>query len=542
MNYKNRAISHREKFQPIQTLLYRRRSRSKQNSGAIMNLNDLISGRLQTVLFGLHLLFALLAAGCSTLQPLNLPEETSLPPAQTMSWNELAGLRSDNWLHLLNSGNEAIDWRLRLIDSASVSLDLQTFLWSKDRTGLTILRHIYEAADRGVRVRILLDDSFIATHDKAILNIDNHTNNELRIYNPYAHRANSMVIRELLNFGDFSRVDHRMHNKAIIVDNRAAIIGGRNLADEYFGYHGTRNYRDFEVLTAGPATLDLSREFDEYWNNNWSFPVTLLDPSVSENDSTEFESWLNNNVERGLLESGVTRQQAWIKVAEAGVSAEILVIADEPAPDDPAAKDGLPTQLARIESAQDEVILVSAYLIPTPELERVVEQVEDRGVRVRVLTNSLRSNNHTAAHSAYRHHVQRLVGHGAEVHEVRTFAKDRALYMVKPVDQKHLGLHGKLLIIDNDLTYVGSTNLDPRSLRINTEMGLIIRSVEFNSMVRQVLAIDLLPRNSWYLQVNDKGELSWDGGDVILHDQPAESELQRLEDWFLSILPIEDEM
>ena len=254
-----------------------------------MNLNDLISGRLQTVLIGLHLLFALLAAGCSTLQPLNLPEETTLPPPQTMSWNELAGVRSDNWLHLLNSGNEAIDWRLRLIDSASVSLELQTFLWSKDRTGLTILRHIYEAADRGVRVRILLDDSFIATHDKAILNIDNHTNIELRIYNPYAHRANSMVIRELLNFGDFSRVDHRMHNKAIIVDNRAAIIGGRNLADEYFGYHGTRNYRDFEVLTAGPATLDLSREFDEYWNNNWSFPVTLLDPSKpSQNDSTEF--------------------------------------------------------------------------------------------------------------------------------------------------------------------------------------------------------------------------------------------------------------
>lgn len=522
-------------------------TRGNGNSGAIVNRQTSLFYGAPTVLIGLHLLLALLAAGCSTLQPLNLPEETSLPPARTLSWNELAAVRSDNWLHLLNSGGEAIDWRLRLIDSAAVSLDLQTFLWNKDRTGLTILRHIYEAANRGVRVRILLDDSFTATHDKAILNIDRHPNIELRIYNPYARRSNSMIIRQLLNIGDFSRVDHRMHNKAIIVDNRAAIIGGRNLADEYFGHHEEMNFRDFEVLTAGSATLDLSRQFDEYWNNNWSFPIGLLEPSESTKNGAEFEFWLKNNAKKGLLESPATRQQIWLEVARAGVSGEILVIADKPAADNPAAKDEQPIQLAqelnlRIESAQDEVILVSAYLIPTPELEQVIEQAEDRGVRVRVLTNSLRSNNHTAAHSAYRHHVRRLVGHGAEVHEVRTFARDRELYMEKPVGQKHLGLHGKMLIIDDDLTYIGSTNLDPRSLRINTEMGLIVRSVEFNSLVRQALAIDLLPPNAWYLQLNDNGKLSWNGGDVILHALPAESELQRLEDWFLSILPIEDEL
>jgi len=513
----------------------------------IMNGNPYTFFRLQTVLTGLLSLFAVLAAGCSALQPLDLPEQTSVPPAQTKVWSELAAVRSDNWLHLLNSGEEAIDWRLRLIDSASLSLDLQTFLWDFDHTGQTILRHIYEAANRGVRVRILLDDTFTATHDKIILNINNHANIDLRIYNPYARRADSMVIRQLLNIGEFRRVDHRMHNKAIIADNRAAIIGGRNLADEYFGHHGEMNFRDFEVLTVGPAIPELSRQFDEYWNSNWSFPLGLLEPLVLKKEGGDFTSWLNQNTKQKMTESPAMRQQAWLEVSQTGISAEIMVIADKPAVKNPAAQDQLPVQLAqelilRIESAQEEVILVSAYLIPTPELEQAIEQAENRGVRVRVLTNSLRSNNHTAAHSAYRRHVYRLVSHGAEIHEVRTFARDRALYMEKPIDRKHLGLHGKMLIIDDDLTYIGSTNLDPRSLQLNTEMGLIIKSVDFNNLVRQALSIDLLRPNAWYLQLNDYGKISWDGGDVVLHELPADSELQRLEDWFLSILPIEDEM
>jgi putative cardiolipin synthase len=147
-----------------------------------------------------------------------------------------------------------------------------------------------------------------------------------------------------------------------------------------------------------------------------------------------------------------------------------------------------------------------------------------------------------AAHSAYRNHVQQLVGHGAEVHEVRVFAKDRALYMDAPIGDKHLGLHSKLLLIDNDVSYIGSANLDPRSLRLNTEMGLLIKSSEFNKLVREVVALDFHQRNAWYLQIQDDGSLSWVADDTVLNEQPAESTLQRLEDWFLSILPIEDEM
>jgi putative cardiolipin synthase len=291
----------------------------------------------------------------------------------------------------------------------------------------------------------------------------------------------------------------------------------------------------------------LSQQFDDFWNSDWSFPVARLVEVVPALGPAEFEAWIYATVERGLNEDQASREQAWIQTARAAVAGEVLVLGDTPAVVDPAAPDELPTQLAQdlmawMEAADEELILVSAYLIPTPELEETIERAEDRGVRVRILTNSLRSNNHVAAHSAYRHHVRRLVDHGAEVHEVRVFAKDRALYMEEPVGDKHLGLHSKLLLIDYHLSYIGSANLDPRSLRLNTEMGLLIKSSEFNRLVREVVALDFHQRNAWLLQTQADGRLAWVADDTILHDQPAESALQRLEDWFLSVLPIEDEM
>ena len=492
-------------------------------------------------------LLVVLLTGCTTLEPLNLPEETSTPPAESALWSRLAAERSGDWLHLLNTGDEAIEWRLRLIDSATQSIELQTFLWKNDATGLKVLRHLYDAADRGVRVRILLDDTFTATHDEALLDIDRHSNIAFRIYNPFARRTGSVAVRQLLNLGDFSRVDHRMHNKIMVIDNRAAIVGGRNLADEYFGNHEQANFRDFEVLTAGPAIRSLSAQFDDYWNSDWSYPVERLMDTEPALSPAEFEAQILATVEPGLVEDAAGREQRWVQTARAAVGGEVLVYADRPAGSDPAAAEALPTQLSQemitwIEAADEELILVSAYLIPTPVLEQAIEQAEDRGVRVRILTNSLRSNNHVAAHSAYRHHLHRLVHHGAEVHEVRVFAKDRALYMAEPVSDKHLGLHSKLLVIDDDLSFIGSANLDPRSLRLNTEMGLLIRSSEFNRLVREVIDLDFHQRNAWHLQQQQDGSLLWVADDTVLDQQPAESALQRLEDWFLSVLPIEEEM
>ncbi len=514
---------------------------------AIMSSNDSTPARGSTIVSLILSAIILLVTGCSSLKPVDLPDEYSASPAQTALWWNIATVRSDDWLHLLNTGDEAIEWRLRLIGSASRSLDLQTFLWKDDETGLKVLRHIYEAAERGVRVRILLDDTFTATHDEAIWDIDHHPNIEFRIYNPYEYRSSSMVVRQLLNLGDFSRVDHRMHNKVMVADNRAAIVGGRNLADEYFGSHQAANFRDMEVLTAGPSVQSLSQQFDDYWNSDWSFPVDRIIKVKPKKSPEEFETWILTTVRRGLNEDPATRAHVWKQTAQKAVTGELLVLGDTPATENPDAPEEYPTQLSRVlidwmEGANEELILVSAYLIPTPELEQTIERAENRGVRVRILTNSLRSNNHVAAHSAYRHHVRRLVDHGADVHEVRVFAKDRGLYMDEPVGDKHLGLHSKLLLIDDQMSYIGSANLDPRSLRLNTEMGLLIKSDEFNKLVREVIALDFHQRNAWHLQAQDNGNLMWVADDAVLEEQPAESTLQRLEDWFLSILPIEDEM
>ena len=494
-------------------------------------------------LWGLIAGIVIIFSGCATIQPVDLPDETALKPAETEFWIALAAERPGTWFKLLNSGDEAIEWRLRLIDSATRSLDLQTFLWLEDTTGLTVLRHILDAADRGVRVRLLLDDFFTVGESDTIFAIDHHPNIEYRIYNPFGRRYDSIFLREMMNLGEFYRLDHRMHNKVLVADNRTAIIGGRNIADEYFGDHLTANFRDMEVLTAGPVVETISSRFDDYWNNNWSIPADrLLDLSAPEKNPEVLMARLKETIERGLEENHMTRRIMWLSAARSAAFGKASVIAD-----DPAAANEMPNQLARalvkwIDRSNDELILVSAYLIPTPELEAAIERAESRGVRVRILTNSLRSNNHVPAHSFYRNHVQRLIGHGADLHEVRALAKDRSIYMRSPVDNKKLGLHAKLILFDRDHVFIGSTNLDPRSLHQNTEIGIFIQSAELNQRLREKLAIDFHKRNAWHLQMGDDGKIAWVADDIVLDSQPADSAFQRLEDWFISILPVEEEM
>ena len=220
---------------------------------------------------------------------------------------------------------------------------------------------------------------------------------------------------------------------------------------------------------------------------------------------------------------------------------------DEPASLDPAAPDEAPDQLAArlqqlIDNARSEVMLVSAYLVPTPEIEAAIDSAEKRGVEVRVLTNSLKSNNHLAAHAVYRGHIDKLVDSGVDLYEVRATAADRELYMDSPVEQKQLGLHAKLLLIDDDVTFIGSCNLDPRSLIINTEVGLIVNSRELNQELRDLLAVDFHPRNAWYVQRDDDGRLVWRGENDSYSGPPDASQIERLEDWFIGLLPIDDQM
>jgi cardiolipin synthase C len=190
----------------------------------------------------------ILLPGCRSLQPIELPDESALAPVNHPVWTAMKATHQGNGFYLLNEGVEALEWRIRMIDSATGSLDLQTFLWKEDQTGVRLFNRILAAADRGVRVRLLVDDTFTIGENDLIFELDQHPNISFRIYNPFKRRYDSAAMRELLNLGEFSRLNHRMHNKVMLADNQIALIGGRNLADEYFGQHTQANFRDMELM------------------------------------------------------------------------------------------------------------------------------------------------------------------------------------------------------------------------------------------------------------------------------------------------------
>jgi putative cardiolipin synthase len=317
-------------------------------------------------------------------------------------------------------------------------------------------------------VKLLVDDTFLLGEDRVLLELAVHPNIEYRVFNPYKRRADSFATRQALNLAEFHRLDHRMHNKAMIVDNRVAIVGGRNLADEYFGLHAVANFRDLEVMVGGPIVLDVSKEFDDYWNDRWSVPIDSLGHvSHTAADLDAARAVREANMHVHSEESDGERLEAWRKLVGCAVDGKATLFADDPPDENPAEASEAPIQVANalmtmLDNSAEEVLIVSAYLIPTPELEGAVERAVKRGVRIRMLTNSIRSNNHLTAHSAYRKHIRELLDNGAELHEVRIDAHDRNIYMLSPVEEKHLALHAKALVIDDDKVFIGSANLIPR--------------------------------------------------------------------------------
>ncbi len=494
------------------------------------------------------MLVVLLVAGCTSLEPVHLPPELTPEPSHSGVWEALDAASQEDWFVLLNDGPSALDWRLRAIDTATESIDFQTFLWSFDVTGSMVLDHLVSAADRGVLVKLLIDDTFLLGEDQLLLELHQHPNIEYRVFNPYKRRADGFATRMALNLAEFHRLDHRMHNKAMIIDNRIAIVGGRNIADEYFGLHGEANFRDLEVIIGGPVAQSVTQSFDEFWNDPWSIPIDLLShvtPSPADLDAARRVSDQNVHIHEEV--SPEIRLQQWRELVAGSQRGRAALFVDRPPAGNPADPNEAPVQVAEllkktIDLASDEILIVSAYLIPTTEIEELLARAIARGVRIRILTNSIASNNHLSAHSAYRNHIDTLLDSGADLHEVRTDADDRHLYMLTPVETKALALHAKALVFDHDKVFIGSANLDSRSLRLNTEMGLLIESYDLNATVRAAIQPDFETTNAWHLQRDENGKVVWISDDETLTAQPAASFMQRIEDWFFRLMPIESEL
>ena len=495
----------------------------------------------------LYLCIILTAAmtACAAVEPeRDRAQEEALFPAPLTAWPALEDIADSDLFVPMNNGQIALDWRLRALQAATRSIDLQTFIWESDAAGRALVRETVAAADRGVKVRVILDDSFLAHADPVLRALSEHPMISYRIYNPLANRAGGAAMRELENLAHFSTINHRMHNKLLVIDGRVAIVGGRNQADEYYGYRKEQNFRDLEVILQGPLAMRLASLFDLYWNDPWTIPIEHLIDASDELSPQQLSDWLAGKDGLVTIPEPATTQQ-WQALFSSGYSGTAELIVDTP-PDQSPAVD-FPIQLAeayikRIDATDSDLLLISAYFIPTEELTSAIQRATDRGVKVRVLTNSLGSNNHVTAHAAYAEHRPGLLKAGAELYEIRADASARALYVFDTVEEGVLGLHAKIALFDDCCLMVGSSNLDPRSLRLNTEIGALVDSPGLNAHVRQLFAVDLLPENAWRVRLDTQENVVWEGPEGDVFTAPPASFFMRAQSWFFGLLPIEDQM
>ena len=506
--------------------------------------------------FAILLYFVLLSAGCTTL-PTAPPQPivNSLPPAESgvitaISKRITSKLNQNESAYLLLSRNDdALNWRLALADHATASIDAQYFIWQNDASGNLLFDRLLKAADRGVRVRLLVDDIWLAANDNVIATIDNHPNFDIKIFNPtYARHA----VTGFLEFtAYFQELNRRMHNKLFIVDNRMAIVGGRNIGNAYFGLSEKYNFRDLDVLTTGPVVEEISEAFDDYWNAKLAYPGYLMSNKVSTDDVELLRQGVKKILEedRDLLASYSLAPRDWSKemkqLTHRMHSGEGHFLQD-----DPIVVHGEEIKLIDMldtlaEPTHEELMVVSPYLIPVGNMLQNMAELNKEGVEVKVLTASMASNNHTVAHSHYKKYRRRILDTGTELYEFRHDPSPaiRAKADIQPVESNFISLHVKAMVGDRQRCFIGSLNLDPRALVINTENGLYIESPELSQELASMFDTMMLPENAWRVYLDKEEQtLRWQSSKGTVDIQPARSFGQRISDFFFRLLPIESQL
>ncbi len=451
--------------------------------------------------------------------------------------------------HLLHRNDEALRLRLALIDAARDAIDAQYYVWFGDAAGQLMMRHLIAAADRGVRVRVLFDDLNTLLHDmgsielrdEVLARIDAHPRIEIRVFNPWRER--SLAGRALEGVSEFGRLNRRMHNKQFVVDNRAVIIGGRNIGDEYFGLHEAFNFFDLDVLGVGPVARQASEAFDGYWNSGWvqriprsaaagatpgASAATGARPVAADEPARPASALVAVRPVAGELEA---------------LSAKLLAGRSVVRSDDPArsaSRGHLMPQAFRelLRSARREVLITNAYIIPDEHFVADLRELAGRGVEIRVLTNSLASHDVPAVNSHYETWRAPIVRAGVRLHELRADAALRERIVdVAPVRARFVGLHVKAMVVDRRHSFIGSMNLDPRSETINAEMGVLIDSAPLAARLAGLMDDSMTDANSWRVDLAADGSPRWTSAAGELTAQPARSLWQRVENLFFKLFP-----
>ncbi len=449
---------------------------------------------------------------------------------------------------LLESNQDGLTWRLALIDSAQQSLDLQYYTWWGDEGGNLLMKRVVEAADRGVKVRLILDDLSTVlvdeTHpkvrDQAAALIDAHPNIEIRLFNAWQER--SLAGRGVDSLARMERINHRMHAKLLVADNRATIVGGRNVGNEYLGLSRDFNFRDLDVLGIGPVARQASAVFDTFWNSEWVVPIRALGIETGSTTLKDEAAPILRELKVAPAMQGVPLdRQAWrAELAQAvpqmhgGTSS---MHTDSPDPGQ--LTHHMPAAIRKlVGTAQREVLIANAYIIPDEAAIADLHSLTARGVKVGILTNSLASHDVPAVNSHYKQWRKRLLEAGVTLYEVRHDAATKALLAdTPPTVSEFMGFHVKAMVIDRERVFIGSMNLDPRSAAINSEMGVIVDSASLAQALAASVERDMQPANAWHVTLAADGSVRWTSGGRVLDAQPARNTWQRVEDIIFMAFP-----
>ena len=498
----------------------------------------------------------MLAGGCAVLPPLSGRQaSTALPAAaDTRLGRALSAPAADHpglsGVHLLGNGRDAFAARVLLANAAQRSIDAQYYILRNDVTGGLFCEALWRAAERGVRVRLLLDDTNTKGLDAALATLDAHPNIEVRLFNPFAWRR--ARIAQMLT--DFGRLNRRMHNKSFTVDSVASVVGGRNVGDEYFGAGEGTDLVDLDAVVTGAVVREVSSQFDAYWNSASAYPAASLIDASPATAAQVYDAWsrLRERPEAARYVEALRVTPLVEKLLTGDLRLEwarASVVVDDPAkvvqPEERTELHLLPRLQQALGAPRREVVLVSPYFVPTEAGTVALAAMAARGVQVRILTNSLASTDVAPVHSGYARYREALLRGGVKLYELKP---DRR---VKSDDDAHdhdatspgsnAGLHAKTFAVDRERIFVGSFNFDPRSARLNTEMGIVIESVPVTAQLLEVFERDIA-RIAFEVRIVD-GALVWvestAAGEVRYSSEPGASLARRLGVEILSILPIE---
>jgi putative cardiolipin synthase len=511
----------------------------------------------------LALLATLMVGGCATL-----PEDFERPVSHAYTdtddttfgksiQDEKAAHPGQSGFLILASGLDAFVARAVLAETAERSIDAQYYLYHNDLVARLFTAYLVRAADRGVRVRLLVDDMDLAGRDLGAAILDNHPNMDVRIFNPFS-RKTSRVSQFVTRLGSVTR---RMHNKTFTVDNQATILGGRNIGNEYFEADPDLEFSDLDVLAIGPVADEVSVSFDEYWNHELAYPATVLkgrEPTPQEieefrkqlleffaqqDDSEYMQALRNSDLAKNIRKDNV--QFAWGKAD---------VIYDQPEK----LLHGFgetqyhlsPHLEPYLDAIKEELIIFSPYFVPGKEGTAFLSELSQRGVRVRVFTNSLSSNDVGIVHSGYANYRKKLLRNGVELYEMnKRMTRKQRKAMKGPTGSSKASLHAKSFVFDRRQVFIGSLNLDPRAVLHNTEIGVVLTSTEiaegmgkwFDENIEQIaFRLELrvekenLERIYWHGLEN--------GEQQVFNVEPYTSIWRRFGIGFMRLLPIESQL